>query len=301
VAFKGGTVQANPHLTLDLPGDLFQWTGGTIFGLTTNLNSVTIAGAGSVYLGDTFYNQGMIRQTNTALSVINGYSYFHNLAGGVYDFAGDGCMWIHSEYGAYFRNYGLLRKSSGTGVSAITNSFLNQGGSVEVDSGTLQIQTYAQGGGALTVALGGTNAGQSGMLKVVDAATLNGPLNVVLANEFTPAVGQSFQILACGSRSGFFTATNMLAGFSLSYSNSGAYLQVVSPLPRTLVDSARSGTNFSFSFQTESGSSYTVQYNDDLRTANWQFLQTVTGDGALQSFVIPMTNGPQRFFRVRQL
>ena len=35
-------------------------------------------------------------------------------------------------------------------------------------------------------------------------------------------------------------------------------------------------------------------------TTNWQFLQTVTGNGSVQSCVIPMTNTAHRFFRVRQ-
>ena len=70
--------------------------------------------------------------------------------------------------------------------------------------------------------------------------------------------------------------------------------------PGRLVQPASDGTNFTFWFQTASNIQYSVQFNDDLRTTNWQFLETVTGNGLLQPCSIPMTNGPQRFFRVRQ-
>ncbi len=266
----------------------------------TNLSCLTISGSGSVYQGDNFYNSGLIRHTNTALLTIDSHSYFRNLPAGIYDFVDDGNMIIHSEYSSYFENYGLLRKSGGAGVSIITGTLKNQGGNVEVDSGTLQLSSYAQNGGTLTIALGGTNSGQSGMLKVDTTATLNGPLNVKFVNGFIPSVGQSFKILSYAILNGNFTATNIPSGISLSYSNSDIYLHVTSYVSRTLVNSTRSGTNFIFSFQTENGGNYTVEYNDILGTTNWQFLKTVTGDGSLMQCLLPMTNLSQRFFRIRQ-
>ncbi|MBI5387031.1 MAG: VCBS repeat-containing protein [Verrucomicrobia bacterium] len=68
----------------------------------------------------------------------------------------------------------------------------------------------------------------------------------------------------------------------------------------TLVNVASMGTNFTFAFQTVSNLSYTVEYNGDLNTTNWLLHHTLTGDGSLTPCLIPMTNGPQRFFRVRQ-
>ena len=191
VSLNGGTLNGSPDLTLDLPGRLFQWTGGTISGLTTNVNSITVAGSGSVYQAGTLDNSGLIRLTNTPIFVVNNYSYFRNLADGISDFAGDGGMLIHSEYYSDFDNYGLLRKSAGNGVSAITGSLNNLGGALEVNMGTLQIPTYVQGGGALTIRLGGPDPGQAGLLAVNGTASLNGPLTVTLANAFTPSFGIS--------------------------------------------------------------------------------------------------------------
>jgi hypothetical protein len=60
------------------------------------------------------------------------------------------------------------------------------------------------------------------------------------------------------------------------------------------------GTGFNFGFQSVSNQSYTIQRNDDLATANWIFYTNFTGNGSLMQLVTPVTNVPQRFFRVRQ-
>lgn len=68
----------------------------------------------------------------------------------------------------------------------------------------------------------------------------------------------------------------------------------------TLVGSGCVASNFTFSFQTVTNRSYTVEYNEDLRTTNWLFHHTLIGDGSLMPCLMPMTNTTQRFFRVRQ-
>ena len=64
-------------------------------------------------------------------------------------------------------------------------------------------------------------------------------------------------------------------------------------------DPQLSGTNFTFNFQTVSNQSYTVQQNSNMATSNWQFLETITGDGSLKQFLVPTTNA-QRFLRLSQ-
>lgn len=66
-----------------------------------------------------------------------------------------------------------------------------------------------------------------------------------------------------------------------------------------LVNPASVGTNFTFSFQSEAGENYTVEYSDDLSAANWLFHHNVTGDGGLISCRIPRTNDAPSFFRLR--
>jgi hypothetical protein len=61
-----------------------------------------------------------------------------------------------------------------------------------------------------------------------------------------------------------------------------------------------SGGNLAFSFGTVNSQSYTVEHNDDLTTANWVFVTNFTGNGSVMPVVIPVTNPPIRFFRVRE-
>ena len=168
-------------------------------------------------------------------------------------------------------NWGLFRKSGGTNTSAISPVFRNQNGSIEVDSGVLLLGSYSQGSGTLTVALGGRGAGQSGKLAVGTTANLAGPLNVTLTNGFALATGDRFQILSCATRSGTFSTVNLPEGTALSYAANGVSLVVTGALPVLITSPALSGTNFTFSFTTLNGQSYTVERNDDVSTTNWVF------------------------------
>lgn len=104
------------------------------------------------------------------------------------------------------------------------------------------------------------------------------------------------------------TATNLNTNDTLEFivSKTGTYAYLstglkvaISPAGLRLVEPGCFGSNFFFSFQTVSNTSYTVEYNDDLNTAHWNFLETVTGDGSRMQYAVPMTNGAQRFFRMR--
>jgi len=55
--------------------------------------------------------------------------------------------------------------------------------------------------------------------------------------------------------------------------------------------------NISLSFPTQNGSSYTVQYKDNLTDDTWQTLTTLTGDGSIQTTTDP-ADQTQRFYRV---
>jgi hypothetical protein len=299
VSLNSGYVLASPSLTLNLPDGLFQWTGGTLYGNTTNSTAITVAGAGSAVLHGVLYNYGLLHHTNTATLHIAYNSAFENQAGGTYNLEGDGV--IYSDGYGYFDNYGLLRKSGGTGTSSINSgvTFQNLNGSIEVNSGQLSLsgQNYSQGGGGFIVTLGGINPGQSGQF-ACGSASLGGPLKVTLAGGFVPAPGNQFQILSCSSLAGAFTSTNIPAGMVLSYSNNGVYLTV--PLPAQILNPVVCGGNLTFSFASVNCQSNTLQHNDDLTTSNWVCDTNCTGDGTVMQMVAPLTNSPQRFFRVVQ-
>jgi hypothetical protein len=303
VSLNSGGIGSSPSLTLNLPDGLFQWTGGYFSGTTVNSNVVTIAGSNSVIVTGVFYNNGLVRHTNTAMLGIQRSSLFDNQAGGTYDFEGDGGIVFGGGNGGdfTFQNFGLLRKSEGNGTSTISTSFYNQNGDIEVDCGQLFLngQNYDQGGGNFIVTLGGTNAGQFGQL-LCGSASLGGPLNVKLAGGYVPAIGSQFQILSSGGLGGAFTTLNVPGGIAVTYSNNSVFLTVTGTVTGKLVGPALSGNNFTFSVVTVSNQSYTIQRNDNLNTTNWVFYTNFAGDGSLVQLVSPVTNAPQRYFRLRQ-
>jgi RHS repeat-associated protein len=162
--------------TFDFPAGLFQWDGGGInlAGNTlTNAGSMTLANPqgvdvishrpGLVNQGGTLANGGSILASGAGSLVLVDSVQFDNQAGGQYVFAGDQGI----ELGPYppvgvnnasLQNSGILKKSSGAGVSTITTGFNNQGGTIEVDTGTINLATTGgvSTGGTFNVAQGAT-------------------------------------------------------------------------------------------------------------------------------------------------
>lgn len=61
---------------------------------------------------------------------------------------------------------------------------------------------------------------------------------------------------------------------------------------------AKVGNNFLFSFQTESGKTYTPQYIDSLTNSNWQSLAPISGDGTVRTVTNAAPGVMQRFYRL---
>jgi hypothetical protein len=317
VWFDSGTILASPALLLDFPPGLFQWNGGILQGIITNLGTVTISGTNISTLtgaNTTFVNEGLVSQTGSGGTVVGAGGanvYFINAPGATYDFASDSSIaWGFNFYGQGpppFSNFGLVRKSSGTNTSAISTTFVNNsGGSIEVDSGVLALEStsYPQNGGSLTITLGGPNANQCGQLAVGGPAALSGPLKVVLANGYVPVLGDQFEILSCSSLSGTFSSTDIPAGMTVSNLLNNQSLPeyvdlvVTGTVPAQVQSPGKTGNIFKFSFGTANGQSYTIQQTTNLPMANWTFYSNVIGNGSLFQFTTPVTNYPQRFFRV---
>src|ERR1035438_4043860 len=151
VALANGSITGNPNLILSFPPNLFQWDGGTLRGVITNSGIVTISGTNVSTLtgaNTTFVNLGTVQQTGSGGSLMgpfNGNVYFNNEPGATYEFTTDSSIGFgNNAYGQTsqsvpFLNQGLVWKSGGTNTSAIGASFNNQGGVVQVDSGTLTL------------------------------------------------------------------------------------------------------------------------------------------------------------------
>jgi len=158
--------------------------------------------------------------------------------------------------------------------------------------------------GTLDITLAGPIPGAGfNSLIVGTTAQLGGVLAVSFSNSFEPPIGSRFQILSCAGCSGVFSALYAPAGISVNYSSNAVFLAVTGAVltPALLQSPQLSGGNLSFSFQTASNQSYTIQQNSDVSKTNWFMVTNFTGDGSLFQFLIPLTTGsPQNFFRVRQ-
>jgi hypothetical protein len=70
------------------------------------------------------------------------------------------------------------------------------------------------------------------------------------------------------------------------------------PAPVTLLNPARSGTNFQFSFQSQAGKTHTVQSRTNLVLGTWQDVTNFPGDGGLKLISLPAGPHPQTYYRV---
>jgi hypothetical protein len=153
-------------VVFNVPGSLLQWTGGQIAGgynanFFTNAGTLTISGSGGVGLAGLFNNVGITAQTNSSSLNIPYGSTFNNLPSGLFDLQGDVGMTAAGGGGPApaFDNYGILRKSTGNGVSQIAPLFNLLGGTIVVQTGTL--------------ALAGGGTSSNGMFTVSAGATLD--------------------------------------------------------------------------------------------------------------------------------
>ena len=122
--------------------------GGSFFG-----NSGGPNGGGSNNQGGTFDNQGTVLQTT------NGYYLYDSVTlenEATYDFTGNANV-SNGNFSPSFVNTstGLVEKTGGAGTSSIGLPFNNQGGTVDVQTGTLTLSGGASTGGTLNAAAPG--------------------------------------------------------------------------------------------------------------------------------------------------
>ena len=112
------------------------------------------------------------------------------------------------------------------------------------------------------------------------------------------------------------SSSNVLTILSVGSTNLGDYdiavsnsCSVVHSAPATLsiqtitapviVNATASGGTFQFTFQTQTGVNYVIEYTDDLSAPTWVPLEIVEGDGDLRQAVDPLPDLAVRFYRVR--
>jgi hypothetical protein len=77
------------------------------------------------------------------------------------------------------------------------------------------------------------------------------------------------------------------------------HFQFVPTVPYSLMNMSYTPGTFSFSFSTQSGFEYVIEYKNTLPGGNWTVLQTVTGDGSVKVINDGTATVPTRFYHVR--
>ena len=188
----GGSISLNGSIniglggmTLNFPGNMFQWTAGAMYAALGNVtNQGTIILDGSSDLGffedATFYNYGTMIQTGSGNLDLHSDDIspttLINETGAYYLF--DSNSGIDNYYGGQVAvaNMGTIRKTAGTGTSDLyINGPLNNTGTIEADAGTLYLNANS-----ITQLSGSTLSG--GTWNTLDGATLEFPTGTAITN-----------------------------------------------------------------------------------------------------------------------
>ena len=173
VLLGNGTLRASPELSLNFPGDMFQWRGGTIAGLVTNLANITMAGPDERFIDGQFANHGTVNYPSAGRLGMTSGSRFFNFEDAIYQLTSDAGIYRSSCCSAaVFQNQGLFRKEGTAGNSVISVDFNNEGGAIAVRAGSLTMANngVSQDGsievaeGALLDLTGGSSPSWSGVL-----------------------------------------------------------------------------------------------------------------------------------------
>jgi hypothetical protein len=189
LTISGGDLGAQGPLSLN---GTTSWTGGTIDndGPTINNGTFTLSGSDIKLLQGTLTNHNLITQTGTGDLHIGAFAHLNNQSTGLFDLQSDANVVGDGAFTGTFANVGTLRKSGGSSTSLVS-AVANQGGAIDVESGSLGLGTAGKsntGGGTFTVAAGsvldltsggtsdsfaGTYTGSGGGLVVLQSGTLN--------------------------------------------------------------------------------------------------------------------------------
>jgi hypothetical protein len=175
----------------------------TVNGEFTNTGTLG-ANVGTLSLGGDLENNGEVDVSSGAALGVNGVFYQAqgtlNLNGGTLTVTtGDRLLDLEG---------GVLNGTGTINANVLNAAQVNPGG--DGTAGTLTINgSFTQAtGGVLSIDLGGTGATQYDQLHVNGAVSLDGTLTVHLINGFSPAAGNTFQILTFTSASGDFAVKN---------------------------------------------------------------------------------------------
>ncbi len=148
-------------------------------------------------------------------------------------------------------NLGTVRKRGTTGTTTVTGTGFVNDALLDVQSGAVQFQSaYTQTGGQLNFGLAGP--AQFGQVIFANPAPLTGTLSVNLLGGYSPAYGDSFNLLTYPAASGAFSNFSLppltgLKSWSETNSVGALILSVVKGQPSLSITSSGGGINLAWS------------------------------------------------------
>ena len=259
LTLNGGIIAGSTTLTID--GGMI-WSSGEMVGSGTteisNGASLLINNSSNVHLYErTLENYGTITWTGDGEIRLHDDAFIYNRGSGLFDIQTDGRLdYVLADNGGRFTNRGTLTKSAGSGKMEIDPIFLNDGGVINANSGTLRFERGSAdssdgnwntaAGAVLALAerdfyLDGVTFGGSGTVEMVDRATLNilsSGITVGSSATFvfdTDHLGSAGYIQGSGSiivngnwdwQEGTFTGSGSITLNDTAYFNSGGTKQL---------------------------------------------------------------------------
>lgn len=202
----GGTLSGSGGLRLTADGT---WTSTNVSGLLTVASPATLEVLGTVDRGlsGTLTNQGVFNFREGRITNFGGPGIFRNE--GVFDAKQDVSVVIVGSSNVSFVNVGsgIIRKTGGSGPLAILWPLTNQG-TIECPR-DFRVDAFTQAStGILNVDISGTTPATQYDRLQANSVTLSGTLNLSVSNGFTPALGQTFDIITFNARTGTIPTVN---------------------------------------------------------------------------------------------
>jgi hypothetical protein len=185
LVLSGGALTGPSTVTVSGP---FTWTGGTLSGTGTTEadGGIAISGANDKHLnGRTLINVATATVTGTGgVEVVNN-AVFWNLAGSALDFQNDakfGTFSIFDVRGTLI-NDGTIQKSAGSGVTHLDLAPLNNRGTVDAQSGTLDLSGGGLSSGTFLTEPGATLEFGGSSHYLTAGSSVRGAGNVLFGSE----------------------------------------------------------------------------------------------------------------------
>jgi hypothetical protein len=201
LSFALGTFGGNGAISIR--GAASTWTGGVIIvgtGGMTNSGTITIdTGALGVEGGGTWTNSGTINAAGAF--ALEGGSTLSN--SGTVNFLTDAS--ISKSNGGTLINTGIVEKTGGTGTSLIDADFINTGGTIDADTGTIGIR----GTGSSLVNGAAMDAAPGSTINLADGAPVNYQGTITGTGGGTIALNSGSVVIAGGNATFNMTSSKL--------------------------------------------------------------------------------------------